>query len=169
MYKLTRACKVLPKVITAVQRAITVVEPCYDILIWHRLRLDGFRTRCCTSLAEDKNIPCSDKTLVNPKEEQPDYYSRIRVYKFLHTDSSTDSDSDGCERLEAELKAIAMGEEEALNEMEILAKYKEEELYRYDPSIKYEVLRRFDVTKFVVSEDSSTELSDSESDTQTET
>lgn len=62
-----------------------------------------------------------------------------------------------------------MGEEEALNEMEILAKYKEEELYRYDPSIKYEVLRRFDVTKFVVSEDSSTELSHSESDTQTET
>lgn len=44
-----------------------------------------------------------------------------------------------------------MGEEEAQAEKEIIAKYKEWKLYRYDPSIKYEPLKQFDVPRFVVS------------------
>lgn len=92
------------------------------------------------------------------------------MYKFLHTDSSDDdSDSDCSELYEAEVKAIAMAEEEAQIQKEILANYKEGELYCYNPNIKYEPLKRYDVPRFVFSEDSSSDLSDLESNAQNET
>ncbi|KAL8124779.1 hypothetical protein AgCh_012436 [Apium graveolens] len=58
--------------------------------------------------------------------------------------------------------------EEARAEKEIIAKYEEWELYRYDPSIKYEPLEQSDVPSFVVSGDFSTDWSDSESHAQDE-
>lgn len=152
-----------------VQRATTVVELRHDISIWHRMRLNGSPTRLCTSLAEDKNLPCSDKALANTKEEQLGNLPKL-MYKFLHTDSSDDdSDSDCSELYEAEVKAIAMAEEEAQIQKEILANYKEGELYCYNPNIKYEPLKRYDVPRFVFSEDSSSDLSDLESNAQNET
>ncbi|KAK1383424.1 hypothetical protein POM88_021159 [Heracleum sosnowskyi] len=176
MYKLARTCKLLPKVITIVQRSTTIVAVPYDASIWQWLRLNGATKRLSTSLAEDKNIPCSDKTPPNTKGEQHDYYEAYgpkEILRLSTTDSSTDdSDCDANEaneRFDALFKAITTAIEEAETQKEILAKCKDGELFCYDPTIKYEPLKRYNVPRFVFSEDSSTDWSDSESDAENET
>ncbi|XP_074377543.1 uncharacterized protein LOC141719058 [Apium graveolens] len=155
-------CKLLPKVIMTVQRTTTVGGLQCDISKWHQLRLDGSSTRLCTSLAEDKNIPYSDKALANTKEEQLGYGPKSE-FKCINSDSSTDNSDNDVFFYEAEIRAIDMEEREAQIQTEILANT-EGELYRYNPKIKYEPLKRYDVPRFVFSEDSSTDCSDIESE-----
>lgn len=173
---INRTCKVLPKVITKVRRAATLVELQHDISsIW------GWpRRRLCTSQDEDKHVPCSGKTLTQTKKEQCWRYDPTIKYEALRQyavpryayDSSDWSDSSDCE-----VENVYMAGNDAqtvkdkisvVTKEEQVVGTEEEQLFCHDPSIEYKPLRRYIVPKFAFSDTSSTDWSDS-TDSESET
>ncbi|KAK1369561.1 hypothetical protein POM88_035653 [Heracleum sosnowskyi] len=87
------------------------------------------------------------------------------VYKFVNlsdwTDSETETETENETETETEteheVEDILMTEEEAQAQIDkLFAGTKKEELYRYNPNIKYEPLKRYDVPRFAFSDDDST-------------
>lgn len=185
---ITWTCKVLPKVISKVRPAATVVDLHEDIsLIRGWPRLDGSRRRLCTSQEEDKHVPYSGKTLAQTKKEQCWRYDPTIKYEALRRyavpryayDSSYWSDSSDCEvenvYMAGEEGYLALKEAQTEKEKifgvtkEELVGAEEEQLFCHDPSIEYKPLKRYIVPRFAFSDTSSTDWSestDSESETE---
>lgn len=76
------------------------------------------------------------------------------VYKSLSGDTSDWSDYETETETELEEEHVCMTEEEAQAQIDkLLAGTKKDDLYRYNPSIKYEPLKRYDVPRFAFSGD----------------